>query len=270
MNTLNLESILNSEERHSPLSKAIWRFHVTKKNVSNSCLSGIITVEVNFTSLGRIEKVQESVDFRSISFSWIDVNIASIFQSLWPLTNASRRIQLRTSIACAERCSRGKLPVKLTDLRKVLPERRRARYRFQPVLALYQEGAPATMGLQDAPLFEASRRISRRSVGPPSCHLQSYRITVSKVRGLSHVILPKTFDIGVCSGVCSLKSMLTSPQQNYTKNHALMLALLSASDVPSPSCVPVSYNPLHVITQGPNSLVAFPIKDSVATECGCR
>ena len=266
MNTLNLQSILNLEKRHSPLSKAIWRFHVTKKNVSNSCLNGIITVEVNFSSLGRIEKVQESVDFGS-SLSWIDVNIASIFQRLWPLTNASRHVQLRTSIACTERCSRAELPVQVTDLRKVLPERRRARYRLQPVLALYQEGAPSMMSLQDASLFEASRRISRRSASNPSCHLQSYRVAVSKIPGLSHVILPKTFDIGVCSGVCSLKSMLTSPQRNYAKNHALMLALLSTS---SPSCVPVSYNPIQVIAQGSNSLESFPIVDSVATECGCR
>ena len=103
------------------------------------------------------------------------------------------------------------------------------------------------------------------------CHRKEMMVTADSLSaGDVHVLLPKSFDAGVCEGHC------TKLQLSPHTDHAHILSLyyrnnVDLSEVPSRCCVPISYKKLNIIFYNAANGEHI-IKQNVlaqANECDC-
>ena len=104
-----------------------------------------------------------------------------------------------------------------------------------------------------------------------ACHRKEMMVTANSLSaGDVRVLLPKSFDVGVCEGHC------TKLQLSPHTDHAHILSLyyynnVNLSEVPSKCCVPTSYKKIYMMFYN-KANDEYIIKQDVparATECDC-
>ena len=115
------------------------------------------------------------------------------------------------------------------------------------------------------------RKRSAAQVQNVGCHLKEMVVTADSLSaGNMHVLLPNSFDAGVCEGHC------TKLQLSPHTDHAHILSLhyrntLNLSAIPSRCCVPTSYKKINMIfydTANDEHIIKQDVP-AQATECNC-
>ncbi|CDQ84365.1 unnamed protein product [Oncorhynchus mykiss] len=101
------------------------------------------------------------------------------------------------------------------------------------------------------------------------CALYDFRVSFSELK-LSHwIIFPHRYNPRYCKGTCprAVGFIYGSPRHTFFQN---MIYHILDSSVPQPSCVPLEYIPLSVLTLEGDSIAYKELDEMIATRCTCR
>ena len=116
------------------------------------------------------------------------------------------------------------------------------------------------------PQGRTQRAVKVQNVG---CHHKEMMVTADSLSaGDVHVLLPKSFDAGVCEGHC--KKLQLSPHTDHA--HILSLHYRNTLDltaIPSRCCVPISYKKMNMIFYNSKSGEHILKQDVPAQATGC-
>lgn len=274
--------IEDKEERNLPLTKAVWRVHVqqgqTKKGCGRSVLE--VTLDVGANRLGARKVI---VHRPSVSRS-VDLDLTTALQAIWPLHANWSEVRVRTSLRCRKACRGIHLPLRMIDLRMVEREEREGMLALQPVLALHLRNDEAWNSIRQSLELQEARARTKRSADAVAalhasyCRRESYTILFETIPYLRDVvILPQSYDIGKCVGLCRYETDRTGRPEHFIKNHGLVLTLLHlnpegwpGSDEPNITCVPITYKTVQLIVRRSAAVESVPYVDFEVAECGCR
>lgn len=192
-------------ERNLPLAKAVWRVYVQQGQAGKGCsrVEMEVMLDVDGSRLGARKLVMN----RPTVSRWIDLDLTAIMQVIWPLHANWSEVRVQTSLRCRKACKGINLQLRMVDLRLVASEDRQGVLALQPVLALHLQNDVAWNSIRQSLALQEARtkrsEVAVADIHASFCHKESYTVqfeTIPHLRDI--VILPKSYDIGKCVGIC--------------------------------------------------------------------
>ena len=267
-----------------PLIKAVWRVYVQKGRVRKACSRAEMEValKVGGSKLGM--ESRKTIVHRLAISEWVDLDITAALQSIWPLRANWSEIGVLTSVQCRKACTgRRSLPLRLIDLRMVAQNVRESMIDLQPVLALHLRNEASWKSLRESLELDWGRVRTKRSkdvedLQASHCRKESYNVQFENIPYLRDlVVLPRSYNIGRCVGLCQYDMEHTGRPEHFITNHGLIKTLLllnpegwPSSDEPNVTCVPITYKSVQLITRRTSAVESVVYTDFAVSECGCR
>lgn len=284
-NWINVKTLVEDKSAWDlPLTKAVWRVYFRERRASKACrrVELEVTLEVGGSKLG----VRSRTIRRAASISkWVDLDVTAALQSVWPLHANTSEVIIQTHLRC-QACTgrRRNLAFGMVDLRMVAPSERESRKDFQPALALHLRNEASWKSLMDSLELEQARGRTKRSVEDVKklqashCRKENYTVQFENIPYLRDVVvLPRSYDIGRCVGLCRYDIDHKDRPKHFITNHGVVMSLLQlnprgwpGSQEPNVTCVPITYKPVQFIIQRTSAVESVVYRDFAVTECGCR
>ena len=101
--------------------------------------------------------------------------------------------------------------------------------------------------LKNKPTTSDVKTQQKRNTRKVTCHLKKFVVTADSLNSTDvQILLPKSFDAGICEGHCT-KLQLTSKNDYSYILSLYYLNNVKVNEVPSKCCVPYSYNKVHML-----------------------
>ena len=284
-NWINVETLVVDKAAWDlPLTKAAWRVYLKEKRARKTCRKPEleVTLEVGGSKLGVRSR---TVLGAASSSEWVDLDVTAALQSVWPLQANTSEVIIQTHLRC-QACTgrRRNLPLHMVDLRMIAPSERESRKEFQPALALHLRNEASWKSLMDSLELEEARGRTKRSeeavkkLLASHCRKENYTVQFENIPYLRDmVVLPRSYDIGRCVGLCRYDMNHKDRPAHFITNHGVVMSLLQlesrgwpGSLKPNVTCVPITYRPVQFIIQRASAVESVVYKDFAVTECGCR
>ena len=111
-------------------------------------------------------------------------------------------------------------------------------------------------------------RISRNTNS--ACHRATLTVTAATLSTDSvKVLLPRSFDAGVCKGHCTKLQLSSEPDHAHILSLHYRNTIASLSDIPSRCCVPVSYRRVNMVLVDNGRVIRKNNVPAQATTCDC-
>ena len=284
-NWINVKTLVEDKAAWDlPLTKAVWRVYLKERRARKACRRAEleVTLEVGGSKLG--VRSRTVLGAKSIS-EWVDLDVTAALQSVWPLQANTSEVIIQTQLRC-QACAgrRRNLPFRMVDLRMIAPSERESRKEFQPALALHLRNEASWKSLMDSLELQQARGRTKRSeedvkkLLASHCRKENYTVQFENIPYLRDmVVLPRSFDIGRCVGLCGYDINPKDRPEHFITNHGVVMSLLQLNSrgwpgslKPNVTCVPITYKPVQLIIQRASAVESVVYKDFAVTECGCR
>lgn len=257
----------SSREQDSVVSKVLWNVYIKRKSyhLEGFSLCGESEVEVDFMLRGQRQRYVEKLSEVGPIGQWMQIKVrTSFFNSTSLLPD---RLVVNTTLRC-RRCSQGvSLPFELVDLRTSSGGDYAKHH--QPMLAFHFFNEELLPWLRPVRSPHRKKRALFSSllkhIGSP-CKRLRQKVRLEDVYEDRIILHPREIDMGICSGSCDLRLLLSRQHSTFATEHAIgkLKKGLKAR------CVPVSYYPLHIIEMDGHIQKQFVSRTLSVNQCGCR